>query len=692
MGKNDIFQNIKKKIEKREFNSAIKDLTKISTSKKSSKKDKSYANYLIGFINNNYFYDDKDTEQGKNALIKCIESEFPIPEAFSILSSLEDDKNIAINCLKKGKSLFPDSPTIYRSLLNCPISKADCLTYINEVKKREIKDFYLFNQILEYLISQHLWEETKYFTKIIIDSPNVEIEKKLTYRVIEAFSYVLSNIKEDIKIAEQKLLEIISEDIANKLHYSHYMAIILCYIKKNDKKNLVHYINNFSINEKLFDFGFWDGSPVTIDFQQEYEMIFSEAIKLFNNNKRIKNKIKAIRASYLLHTSNEGFIRGNKIHIKDLKKQYEIEPHNISIVKIILRSQLYFKLNYDAFETYMGIDSYDIIKLESHKGIVQYASNADFQKIYTYLLEYIKNSNHFHKYFVNDIYDEVIFRLWEEKTEDKFSEIVKLSQLFKWNYQKESLCLFEIAYAYAECDLTNDAQTIYEFILKKEPNNTAVLNNLGVIYNSNKQYEKALEFYKRANELEPQKELYINNIKSTEKSIEEQIKNIKKQEDDRIKKIAKNINIGYFESIGYDDNLKLSFNKIKDNKLRDTLLKDLNECVICLAAEQSKAFAVMCGSIIEAILYWSLTEQNIKKYEIKNKSKKITEMGISDLLFVANQEKLIQSSTFHFCHGLKDYRNLVHPSRDISSDFERSEEENIIIWGLLKKIIKDILK
>lgn len=100
----------------------------------------------------------------------------------------------------------------------------------------------------------------------------------------------------------------------------------------------------------------------------------------------------------------------------------------------------------------------------------------------------------------------------------------------------------------------------------------------------------------------------------------------------------------------------------------------------------------MCGSIIEAILYWSLTEQNIKKYEIKNKSKKITEMGISDLLFVANQEKLIQSSTFHFCHGLKDYRNLVHPSRDISSDFERSEEENIIIWGLLKKIIKDILK
>lgn len=183
MGKNDIFQNIKKKIEKREFNSAIKDLTKISTSKKSSKEDKSYANYLIGFINNNYFYDDKDTEQGKNALIKCIESEFPIPEAFSILSSLEDDKNIAINCLKKGKSLFPDSPTIYRSLLNCPISKADCLTYINEVKKREIKDFYLFNQILEYLISQHLWEETKYFTKIIIDSPNVEIEKKLTYRV-----------------------------------------------------------------------------------------------------------------------------------------------------------------------------------------------------------------------------------------------------------------------------------------------------------------------------------------------------------------------------------------------------------------------------------------------------------------------------------------------------------------------------
>lgn len=692
MEKTDIFQNIKKKIEKREFKSAIAYLTKISMSKTASKKDKSYANYLIGYINNNYFYDDKDEEQGKKALIKCIESEYPIPDAFSILSSLEEDNNIAINCLKKGKSLFPDSPTIYRSLLNRPITKTDCLTYIDEVKKREIKDFYLFNQILEYLISQHLWEETKYFTKIIIDSPHVDLEKKLTYRVIEAFSYALSNLEEDIEIAEQKLLEIISEDIANKLHYSHYMAIILCYIKQNNKKNLIYYINNFSINEKLVDFCIWDASPIIIDFQQEYEMIFEEAIKLFNNNKKIKDKIKAIRASYLLNTSIAGFIRGNRTHIKDLKKQYDIEPNNISIAKIILKAQLYFKLNYDAFKTYISLDSYGIDKLENHGGIVKYASHTDFLKMYTYLLEYIENNSYFHKHFVSDIYDEAISRLWEDKAEDKYHRIVNLSQKFKWKHQKESSCLFEIAYAYAECDLTDDAKTIYEFILDKEPYNSAVLNNLGVIYNSDKQYEKALELYKRASELEPQKELYLNNIKNTEKSIADKIKNTKKQEDDRVKRIAKNLNIGYFESIGYDNNLKLSFDKIKDNKLRDTLLKDLNECVICLATGQSKAFAVMCGSIIEAILYWSLSEKNIKKYEIKNKSKKITEMGIGDLLFVASQEKLIQSNTFHFCHGLKDYRNLVHPSRDISSDFERSEEENIIIWGLLKKIIKDILK
>lgn len=53
MGKNDIFQNIKKKIEKREFNSAIKDLTKISTSKKSSKKD---TCVLLSFHNKHNCY------------------------------------------------------------------------------------------------------------------------------------------------------------------------------------------------------------------------------------------------------------------------------------------------------------------------------------------------------------------------------------------------------------------------------------------------------------------------------------------------------------------------------------------------------------------------------------------------------------------------------------------------------------
>lgn len=110
-----------------------------------------------------------------------------------------------------------------------------------------------------------------------------------------------------------------------------------------------------------------------------------------------------------------------------------------------------------------------------------------------------------------------IAKIYDKENHDK---IIKLTRLH-----------FEIAYSLAQNDRNNEARSIYEKIIESGNAGSAVYNNLGVIYEKEeKDYIKALQYYEKSIELNPNDKISINNIervKSTLKDLEEKPKKMK---------------------------------------------------------------------------------------------------------------------------------------------------------------------
>ena len=68
--------------------------------------------------------------------------------------------------------------------------------------------------------------------------------------------------------------------------------------------------------------------------------------------------------------------------------------------------------------------------------------------------------------------------------------------------------------------MDKDAKKMYEEYINKNPNSSAAINNLGVIYEKEGNIEKALELYEKAEDISHD-EIHINNIKRCNELIEE---------------------------------------------------------------------------------------------------------------------------------------------------------------------------
>lgn len=107
-------------------------------------------------------------------------------------------------------------------------------------------------------------------------------------------------------------------------------------------------------------------------------------------------------------------------------------------------------------------------------------------------------------------------------------------QIYDENKNNENITLtrfyFEIAFSLSKNDRKNEAKNIYEIMVDNEKAGSAVYNNLGVIYEQNKEYNKALYYYQKSNELNPNDKISMNNIeniKATLKELEEKPKKMK---------------------------------------------------------------------------------------------------------------------------------------------------------------------
>ena len=85
-----------------------------------------------------------------------------------------------------------------------------------------------------------------------------------------------------------------------------------------------------------------------------------------------------------------------------------------------------------------------------------------------------------------------------------------------------------------------------------------------------------------------------------------------------------------------------------------------------------------------------IRERSIDKYDISQISKSkhatsypVVDMGLNELLFVADQEKILDKNSYHLGHYIRDYRNIVHPAKEKRMSEEVSHENVLTMWAVL---------
>ena len=120
----------------------------------------------------------------------------------------------------------------------------------------------------------------------------------------------------------------------------------------------------------------------------------------------------------------------------------------------------------------------------------------------------------------------------------------------------------------------------------------------------------------------------------------------------------------------------------------------MRECAVAVIAGQDKLATIMCGSIIEALLLYRIEEAGITIYDVSevshrkdSQNRRVVDMVLNELLYVAHKESLLDKAEHQLGHYLKDYRNMVHPAREIRSKENVSHDNVATMWAVLVKLI-----
>lgn len=129
-----------------------------------------------------------------------------------------------------------------------------------------------------------------------------------------------------------------------------------------------------------------------------------------------------------------------------------------------------------------------------------------------------------------------------------------------------------------------------------------------------------------------------------------------------------------------------NFDFISDDKFREILARDYEELNSCLETKSSKSVLILAGSIIETIL----TDYFINFPVDGLNEKKILEMDLFPLIELAKENGLISQSTKELSTVIKNYRNLIHPGREIRKNERFDYDTAVVAKSLLNIILREI--
>ncbi len=140
---------------------------------------------------------------------------------------------------------------------------------------------------------------------------------------------------------------------------------------------------------------------------------------------------------------------------------------------------------------------------------------------------------------------------------------------------------------------------------------------------------------------------------------------------------------------------KTEFGFIQDPLLRDQLAKDWDEAQRVRGVQAWKSCVILCGGILEGMLLDVLKrdEQQAKSaYQKVRKGKAAPDLNrweLADLVDVAKSLGLLSKSAEHLGHGLREFRNLIHPGKQVREKVTLTQEEAEIAFNIVKVCLRE---
>jgi hypothetical protein len=139
---------------------------------------------------------------------------------------------------------------------------------------------------------------------------------------------------------------------------------------------------------------------------------------------------------------------------------------------------------------------------------------------------------------------------------------------------------------------------------------------------------------------------------------------------------------------------------ISDAAMQAILKERWNECVKCIAANVPLAATVMMGGLLEALLLARINRESDKRpiFTAKNapkdrsgKTKPLAEWMLKDFIDVVHELGWITVSARDVGAVLRDYRNYIHPQKQLSHNVHLQLADAKLFWEVSKGIARQVI-
>ncbi len=140
---------------------------------------------------------------------------------------------------------------------------------------------------------------------------------------------------------------------------------------------------------------------------------------------------------------------------------------------------------------------------------------------------------------------------------------------------------------------------------------------------------------------------------------------------------------------------------VNDPQMKAILARRWIECTTCIAAGAPLAAAVMIGGLLEGLLLARVNRETNKRpiftastapRDKQGNTLVLKEWTLQNYIDVAHELKWISETAKDIGVVLRDYRNYIHPYKELSSGVSLGNNDAALLWEIGKSIARQLLK